>query len=192
MGSTVRRSAGSLTTRRRRRRTRETASSGGPQAPVLRRFRGDFRWDGVELEPYKLSAHRGGEFVGASRQVLAGPTGEKIRFHVRYFELEPHGFTSLERHRHSHFVIGVRGRGRVRIGRSVYPIGRFDTVYIGPNQPHQLSTAGRGAFGFFCIVDSRRDKPRPVASHDILPARALLAPGIKIRAAVKTAALSRI
>lgn len=130
--------------------------------PILRRFRRNFRWDSVELEPYKLRAHRGGEFAGASRQVLAGRRGERLAFELRYFELEPGGFTSLERHRHCHVVIGVRGRGRVRVDAEEHRIAPFDTIYIGPNQPHRLAAQGREPFGFFCIVDKRRDKPRPV------------------------------
>lgn len=129
---------------------------------TLRAFRHGFRWDGVELEPYKLSAHRGGEFRGASRQVLVGKLGERVKFHLRYFEIEPGGFTSLERHRHSHVVIGARGRGTVRVGDETYSLRPMDTIYIGPDQPHQLSANGRQAFGFFCIVDARRDRPRPV------------------------------
>jgi quercetin dioxygenase-like cupin family protein len=133
-----------------------------PAAPVLKNFRRNFRWDGVEVEPYKLSTHRGGEFRGASRQVLVGNRGERVKFHVRYFELEPGGFTSLERHRHSHVVIAVRGRGRVRVGDETLRLSPMDTVYIGPEQPHQVSALGRAKFGFFCIVDAKRDKPRPV------------------------------
>jgi ribulose-bisphosphate carboxylase large chain len=144
----------------RRRRSRAASSLASPGA--IRRFRGGFRWDDVPLEPYKLNTHRGGEFHGASRQVLVGRNGERVRFHVRYFELEPGGFTSLERHRHSHVVIGMRGRGRVRIGNRRYDVARFDTVYIPPDRPHQLAAAGRGAFGFLCVVDARRDRPRPV------------------------------
>ncbi len=121
-----------------------------------------FRWEGVDLEPYKIAAHRGGEFRGASRQVLAGTHGERVRFHVRYFELEPRGFTTLEHHRHSHVVIGVRGRGKVSVGDTQYMIKRLDTIYIGPGEPHQLVATGRGKFGFFCIVDAKRDKPRPL------------------------------
>jgi ribulose-bisphosphate carboxylase large chain len=131
-------------------------------APVLRKFRRGFRWDGVELEPYKLTTHRGGEFRGASRQVIVGKRGERVRFHVRYFEIEPRGFTSLERHRHCHVVIGVRGIGRVRVGKRDYRLRPMDTIYIASNQPHQLRAMGRAAFGFFCIVNARRDRPRPV------------------------------
>jgi len=143
-----------------RRRTDANASP-----PAIRRFRRGFRWDHVELEPYKLATRRDGEFRGASRQVLVGMRGERVRFHLRYFELEPRGFTSLERHRHSHVVIGVRGRGEVRVDDRRYTLGPMDTIYIGPNQPHQLRANGRGRFGFFCIVDARRDKPRPVVSR---------------------------
>jgi len=130
--------------------------------PALRRFKRGFRWEATELEPYKLSAHKGGEFYGASRQVLIGKRGERVRFHVRYFELEPGGFTSLERHRHSHVVIAMRGRGRVRVGDVDYSVQPFDTVYIDREIPHQLRALGQARFGFFCIVDAEREKPRPV------------------------------
>jgi ribulose-bisphosphate carboxylase large chain len=133
------------------------------QPPVVRRFRRDFRWDGIELEPYKLAAHRGGDFRGASRQVIVGARGERVKFHLRYFELEPGGFTSLERHRHPHVVIGVRGRGRVRVENGSFLLKPNDTAYIGPNRAHQLRAVGKTPFGFFCIVDAKRDRPRPVS-----------------------------
>jgi quercetin dioxygenase-like cupin family protein len=129
--------------------------------PALRRWR-QFRWEHTDLEPYKISAHRGGEFAGASRQVLIGKRGERVGFHLRYFELQAGGYTSLERHHHSHVVVGVRGRGVVRIGEKDYTLAPLDTIYIGPQQAHQLRAAGRARFGFFCIVDARRDKPRAV------------------------------
>lgn len=134
----------------------------GAVAPTLRAFRRGFRWDGVALEPYKTGAHRGGEFRGASRQVIVGACGEPVKFHLRYFELAPGGFTSLERHRHCHVVIAVRGRGQARVGARRFQLKPLDTVYIGPDEPHQLSARGSATFGFFCIVDARRDRPRRV------------------------------
>jgi quercetin dioxygenase-like cupin family protein len=162
MGARETRQGLSNAARSRRGRARSDESKSQADSKTIRRFRSGFRWGGVPLEAYKLSTHGGGEFRGASRQVLIGRDSERVRFHVRYFELEPGGFTSLERHRHSHVVIGIRGRGRVRIGRRRYSVARLDTVYIAPDQPHQLSAVGRGAFGFLCIVDARRDRPRPV------------------------------
>ncbi len=130
--------------------------------PPLRRFKRGFRWESTEVEPYKLSARKNGEFCGASRQVLIGKRGERVDFHVRYFELEPRGFTSLERHSHSHVVIAMRGRGSVRVGDVNYSVRPFDALYIGPEMPHQLRATARAKFGFLCIVDAERDRPHPV------------------------------
>ena len=152
---------------RKKTRSARGMTSAVPQTPndpppTLRRFLGGFRWDRVETEPYKISAHKGGEFCGASRQVLIGKNGEPVNFHVRYFELQPGGFTSLERHRHCHVVIGARGRGRVQVGNLQYQLRPFDVIYIAPDEPHQLSAITKSRFGFFCIVDADRDRPRPV------------------------------
>ena len=141
---------------------KRVSHSQAQNAPVIRRFKRSFRWNGIELEPYKLAAHRGGEFRGASRQVLIGKLGEQVKFHVRYFELEASGFTSLERHHHAHVVIGVRGRGSVQVANRKFELGPMDMIYIAPDQAHQLRASGREPFGFFCIVDAKRDRPRPV------------------------------
>lgn len=143
-------------------RRRTPAASRSPRA--LKRFRHDFRWERVALEPYKLRSAGAGEFAGASRQVIAGNRGEPIAFELRYFELEPGGFTSLERHRHCHVIVGLRGRGRVTIGTREHRVAPFDAIYIAPNQPHQLRAAGGTPFGFLCIVDRERDRPRSVES----------------------------
>src|SRR5216684_1409143 len=118
---------------RKKTRSARGMTSAVPQTPndpppTLRRFLGGFRWDRVETEPYKISAHKGGEFCGASRQVLIGKNGEPVNFHVRYFELQPGGFTSLERHHHCHVVIGARGRGRVQVGNLQYQLRPFDVI----------------------------------------------------------------
>jgi ribulose-bisphosphate carboxylase large chain len=89
--------------------------------------------------------------------------GEQVGFHVRYFELEPGGFTSLEHHHHAHVVIAMTGRGIVRVGNHRHKIAPFDTVYIRPDEPHQLRAGRNEKFGFLCIVNARRDRPRPVA-----------------------------
>lgn len=141
---------------------RKLAALVAAAAPVMRRFKHGFRWSATTVEPYRLGADAAGEFRGAARQVLVGKHGERVKFHVRYFELQPGGFTSLERHHHCHVVIAATGRGRVRVARRRYWMKPFDTIYIGPNRPHQLHAAGRERFGFFCIVDARRDRPRPV------------------------------
>jgi ribulose-bisphosphate carboxylase large chain len=89
-----------------------------------------------------------------------GEQGERTAFHVRYFEISPGGFTSLEHHGHEHVVVVLRGTGEVRLGAALYPVGVGDTVYIAPQAVHQLrNPSAVEPFGFLCVVDAQRDAP---------------------------------
>ena len=115
------------------------------------------RWDGVPVEDYKQAA---AHWCGVTRMTLVGDRGESTRFHVRYFEIAPGGFTSLERHRHEHVVVVLRGGGQVQLGVVTHHVGYGDTVYIAPQEAHQLRNASADEpFGFLCIVDAERDQP---------------------------------
>ncbi|MDA8170007.1 MAG: cupin domain-containing protein [Nitrospiraceae bacterium] len=129
-----------------------------PASRVIR-HRGDFSWRGVRPARYKL-AGKGEHWASASRHLLvAGGKGERTKFHLRYFELAPGGFTSFETHAHEHVVIVANGTGEVRLGKKRYEVGPMDAIYIAPGQPHQLLNPGDAPFGFFCIVDAERDRP---------------------------------
>lgn len=106
---------------------------------------------------YKASADL--PFQGVARHELIGMHGEKTNFHLRYFEVAPSGFTSLERHRHTHTVIAVRGRGLLIQGDERRPLAPLDIAYIPPMAVHQLRNETAEPFGFFCIVDAQRDRP---------------------------------
>ena len=121
------------------------------------KHKGDCKWSGVKDEPYKT---KGSEWSNIIRKVLIGAHGESTKFHVRYFEISPKGNSSLELHRHEHVVICIKGAGVVLTGRTKRAIEFMDTLYISPNTVHQLSNPYSGPFGFLCIVNSRRDRPR--------------------------------
>ena len=123
----------------------------------LYRYKGDLRWQGIPGERYKPS---GDDWSGIVRQTIIGNHGESARFHLRYFEIAPDGYTSFEMHRHEHVVIGIRGQGLCIAGNKKYRIGYLDTLYIRPGEPHQLKNPFNEPFGFFCLVNARRDKPR--------------------------------
>lgn len=124
------------------------------------RFQDDFSWVGRESEPYKTGS---GElpFQGVRRVELVGKSGEKAAFDLRYFEIEPGGFTSLEQHHHAHVVIGARGQGTLLNGDQRIPLNRYDVGYVPPMRVHQLRNETEEPFGFFCIVDHERDRPQP-------------------------------
>jgi ribulose-bisphosphate carboxylase large chain len=129
-------------------------------APSLRRQR-DFRWRGVEPERYKDGGE--GDWGAVTRHVLfAGSRGAAIGFDVRYFEIARGGHSTLERHRHAHVVIAVRGVGRVRLGRRWHRLRPLDSCYIEPHAPHQLRNDEEEPFGFLCVVDARRDRGVPL------------------------------
>ncbi len=134
----------------------------GPAAPPrtrLMRHSADHSWTGVKTERYKLDD---GTWADVIRRTLVGDRGEGVKFHLRYFEIAPGGHTTLERHRHEHVVVGVRGRGKCKVRRNSYEIEVMDTLYIPPDAPHQLKNPYQEPFGFFCVVDAKRDRPRPV------------------------------
>jgi len=123
------------------------------------RHKGGCRWSGVGTERYKL---QDGGWSSIARNVLIGKSGESATFHLRYFEIAPKGFSSREKHRHVHVVICIRGKGRILIGDRSHTIKHLDTVYLAPNTIHQFSNPHDEPFGFFCIVNAKRDKPKLV------------------------------
>ena len=123
----------------------------------LFKHKGSFTWQGVKTERYKAP---GEDWSDIKRMVLVGDHNASARFHLRYFEIMPGGFSSLETHRHEHVVVCVRGKGRVRMGRKTHEVGFMDTIYIPPDAVHQLRNPFDEPFGFLCIVNAKRDRPR--------------------------------
>src|SRR5262245_50263399 len=119
-----------------------TGREGGAMSDPSKVIRGQgFRWDGVAVEEYGAG---GGGFRRVGRQVLVGEAAgeEGLHFITRYFEIEPGGYSALERHRHAHSVVVVRGSGKVILGTGVHAIGPMDCVYVAPDCLHQFHATG--------------------------------------------------
>jgi S-methyl-1-thioxylulose 5-phosphate methylthiotransferase len=133
-----------------------------------------FRWEGVSARPYKddPGTARGMAWQGLSRHTLVRAPEAGVSFEVRYFEIAPGGFSSLEKHRHVHVVFAARGHGRALIGDQVVELSPLDLVQTPPFAPHRWVNAGDEPFGFICTVEGERDRPQPL---DDAEWRALLA-----------------
>jgi S-methyl-1-thioxylulose 5-phosphate methylthiotransferase len=142
---------------------KKRAVRGRGNRSVLYRHKGGCRWEGIEDERYKVED---GGWADVVRRVLIGTHGESTKFHVRYFEISPGGFSSLERHGHEHVVICIRGGGIVRTGRRKRNMGFLDTLYISPDTVHQLSNPFDEPFGFLCVVNADRDRPVVLPESD--------------------------
>jgi ribulose-bisphosphate carboxylase large chain len=137
----------------------------GNHSKVIR-HNGDFTWQEVALEAYKETTET---WKAITRRELCGKRGESQKFQVRYFEIAPGGYSSLEKHEHEHVVIPLRGHGEVQFGCSIYRISLGDVAYVAPNDPHQFrnSDDAEEPFGFLCIVNAERDVS--VAVDDLEP-----------------------
>ncbi len=115
---------------------------------VIHRHRGQFEWEGVELDRYPPER----DMKGVSIRWLIGAAEKAPNFALRYFEVEPGGWTSLDQHAHDHGVMVLKGRGRVRLGESEFEVAFGDVVYIPPCEVHQLKCVGSESLGFLCII----------------------------------------
>jgi quercetin dioxygenase-like cupin family protein len=128
-----------------------------------------FRWDGVDRLAYKEEGSA--LFKAISRQVLfADP---ELACELRYFEIAPGGFSTLERHRHVHAVMILRGHGWGLVGTAVRPVVPHDLITVPPLTWHQFRAGLDEALGFLCMVNARRDRPELPAAPDLEALRAL-------------------
>ncbi len=156
-----------------------------PQAPEISAGRlafdpRAFRWPDVPPQVYKFAVGdaRGMGWRGVVRVTLAGPPHVPAAFELRYFEISPGGYSSLEKHRHPHLILVLRGRGRALVADRVYDLQPFDLLRVPPGVPHRWINESDGPFGFLCPVDADRDPPQPVtdAEWDALRAHPATAP----------------
>jgi ribulose-bisphosphate carboxylase large chain len=120
-------------------------------------FEEGFQWKGRESSPYKDAGDLA--FRGVRRVELVGKFGEHTHCDLRYFEVQPGGYTSREKHLHTHIIIGARGQAVLALGDQRLPFRQHDIAYIRPLEVHQLINESDESFGFYCIVDHDRDRP---------------------------------
>ena len=74
---------------------------------------------------------------------------------LRYFEVAPGGFSTLERHEHMHGVLILRGRGQCLVGDEVKSLETNDLVTVPPMTWHQFRATKNEPLGFLCMVERR-------------------------------------
>lgn len=134
-----------------------------PEFSFLRPGLDPFRWENVEVRPYKEEG--GAPFKGITRQALfADP---ELAGELRYFEIAPGGYSTLERHAHVHGVMILRGAGHCLVGRSIRAVKCHDLVRIAPWTWHQFRADAGEHLGFLCLVNAERDRPQLPDAADL-------------------------
>jgi quercetin dioxygenase-like cupin family protein len=131
--------------------------------PIHRKAQDGFRWEGVEALPYKEDDRA--LFKTITRQVLF--SDPDLAGELRYFEVAPGGFSTLERHQHLHAVLILRGGGHCLVGNEVRKIATRDLVTVPALTWHQFRATGDEPLGFLCMVNASRDKPQLPSSEDL-------------------------
>lgn len=126
---------------------------------VIHKFLGEaedksgLRWDGVPVKDYGSQAPK---VKDATRQILLGHDEKSDNFHLRYFEVKPDGYTTLDKHPHEHGVVIIKGRARVTIDDTEFELGYGDVLYVPGDEVHQFFCVGDEPMGFLCIVPAKR------------------------------------
>src|SRR5436190_22023609 len=122
-----------------------------------------FGWKGVEERPYKDDERA--LYKTITRRVLF--SDPEMSGDLRYFEVAPGGFSTLERHEHMHGVLILRGRGHCLVGDDVKTLDTHDLVTVPPMTWHQFRATTDEPLGFLCMVNAERDKPQLPTAEDV-------------------------
>jgi mannose-6-phosphate isomerase-like protein (cupin superfamily) len=129
---------------------------------IHRKARQGYRWEGVDVLPYKEDERA--LFKSITRQTLFSDSD--LDGELRYFEMAPGGFSTLERHEHKHAVLILRGRGHCLVGSEVKPVETRDLITVPAMTWHQFRATEGEPLGFLCMVNAKRDKPQlPTAAE---------------------------
>jgi mannose-6-phosphate isomerase-like protein (cupin superfamily) len=135
---------------------------------IHRSARENFRWDAVDLLPYKEDERA--LFKAITRQTLF--SDPDLDGELRYFEMAPGGFSTLERHEHMHAVLIFRGRGHCLVGREIKAIETRDLITVPAMTWHQFRATQGEPLGFLCMVNAKRDKPQLPTDTELVNLRA--------------------
>ena len=114
---------------------------------MFRAFRKNLKWHDIEKMSYKKDSHS--KFQNVTRQVLFSNNNQSSE--LRYFEIELSGYTALEKHKHVHSVIVLRGSGLCLVGSKVRHINKYDLITAPSQNWHQFRANNKEPLGFFCV-----------------------------------------
>jgi mannose-6-phosphate isomerase-like protein (cupin superfamily) len=135
--------------------------------PTHRTQREPFVWEGGPVLAYKDEE---GTFRSVTRQVLSDAEhGQGTS--LRYFEVGPGGYTTLEHHEHTHVVIPIRGSGTALVVDRIVRLALHDVVFVPSWGWHQFRAAEQEPLGFLCAVTVERDRPVLPTEEDLAALR---------------------
>lgn len=117
----------------------------------VHRFTGsdnDYHWQEIEPQRYAVP-----DISGIVKHVLVGPEDGAPNFVIRYFEVEPGGYSRLESHPQEHGIVILHGRAQIQLEEEFLTLEPLDVVFIPGGDKHQLiNNDDDNKLGFICVV----------------------------------------
>ncbi len=96
----------------------------------------------------------GSEVKGVTGRVIIGKKDGAENFCMRIFEISPGGFTPKHSHAWEHEIFVHRGEGVVFKDGEWVPIKSGTTIFIQPEELHQMKNTGEDILTFVCLIPS--------------------------------------
>ena len=119
---------------------------------VIHRYVGSgevYQWQDVKPQGYDVP-----DFSGVVKHVLVGPDDGAPNFIIRYFQIEPGGYSRLESHSQEHGILVLHGQARIQLNGEVLVLNPLDVVFIPGGDEHQLMNVSNDIMGFVCVIPS--------------------------------------
>jgi quercetin dioxygenase-like cupin family protein len=117
---------------------------------VIHRFIGsgnNYHWEEIQPQSYSEA-----DISGVFKHVLIGPEDGAPNFIIRYFKVEPGGFSRLESHPQEHGILILHGSAQIQLKDEITSLGPLDTVFIPGGEVHQLKNTSDDKLGFICVI----------------------------------------
>ena len=89
---------------------------------------------------------------GVAGRVLIGKADGAKRFCMRFFQLNPGGYTPRHTHDWEHEIFIHEGEGSVFTEDGWRPVKKGDAVFIPPNEEHQIKNTSEKPLSFICLI----------------------------------------
>jgi quercetin dioxygenase-like cupin family protein len=119
---------------------------------VIHRFVGSgegYQWKDVTPQSYDVP-----DISGLVKHILIGPDDGAPNFIIRYFQIEPGGYSRLESHLQEHGILILHGQARIQLNDEFQEINPLDVVFIPGGDEHQLVNVSDEIMGFICVIPS--------------------------------------
>jgi len=93
---------------------------------------------------------RGGRFK-TKRWLITKDMGAE-NFAMRFFEMEPEGYSPFHSHPWEHEVFILEGEGIVVGGGEERKFRTGDVIFVPPNEKHQFRNTGETTVKFLCLI----------------------------------------